>query len=84
MLSMSSPLQSVNTMLNPIHPLDSIAQAKLSVDDNRWDEKPGFRRDAIRSQVIDALEALEIKEAGKEDGLLPGSHLRPKGARSRS
>ena len=26
---------------------------------NRWDEKAGLRRDAIRSQVIDALEALE-------------------------
>jgi hypothetical protein len=24
---------------------------------NRWDEKAGLRRDAIRSQVIDALEA---------------------------
>ena len=34
----------------------------------RWDEKAGFRRDAIRSQVIDALEAQEIKETGnKED-----------------
>jgi len=31
---------------------------------NRWDEKAGLRRDAVRSQVIDALEAQEIKEAG--------------------
>jgi hypothetical protein len=27
----------------------------------RWDEKAGLRRDAVRSQVIDALEAQEIK-----------------------
>jgi hypothetical protein len=32
----------------------------------RWDEKAGLRRDAIRSQVIDALEAQEIKETGNE------------------
>src|SRR6202163_1190472 len=29
----------------------------FSGDVNRWDEKAGLRRDAIRSQVIDALEA---------------------------
>ena len=29
---------------------------------------PGLRRDAIRSQVIDALEAQEIKETGNEEG----------------
>jgi len=34
---------------------------------NRWDEKAGLRRDAIRSQVIDALEAQEIKETGNEE-----------------
>jgi hypothetical protein len=34
---------------------------------NRWDEKAGPRRDAVRSQVIDALEAQEIKETGNED-----------------
>jgi len=33
---------------------------------NRWDENAGLRRDAIRSQVIDALEAQEIKETGNE------------------
>jgi len=38
------------------------------VDVNRWDEKAGLRRDAIRSQVIDALEAQEIKETGNEEG----------------
>jgi len=30
-------------------------------DVNRWDEKAGLRRDAVRSQVIDALEAQEIQ-----------------------
>jgi hypothetical protein len=38
------------------------------VDVNRWDEKAGLRRDAIRSPVIDALEAQEIKETGNEKG----------------
>jgi len=33
----------------------------------RWDENAGLRRDAIRSQVIDALEAQEIKETGNEE-----------------
>jgi hypothetical protein len=37
------------------------------VDVIRWDEKAGLRRDAIRSQVIDALEAQEIKETGNEE-----------------
>jgi hypothetical protein len=35
--------------------------------DNRWDDKAGLRRDAIGSQVIDALEAQEIKETGNEE-----------------
>ena len=34
---------------------------------SRWDEKAGLRRDAVRSQVIDALEAQEIKETGNEE-----------------
>jgi hypothetical protein len=34
----------------------------------RWDENAGLRRDAIRSQVIDALEAQEIKETGNSLG----------------
>jgi hypothetical protein len=34
---------------------------------NRWDEKAGLRRDAVGSQVIDALEAQEIKETGNEE-----------------
>jgi len=36
-------------------------------DENRWDEKAGVRRDAVRSQVIDALEAQKIKETGNEE-----------------
>jgi hypothetical protein len=34
----------------------------------RWDEKAGLRQDAVRSQVIDVLEAQEIKETGNEEG----------------
>jgi hypothetical protein len=34
--------------------------------ETRWDEKAGLRRDAVGSQVIDALEAQEIKETGNE------------------
>jgi hypothetical protein len=33
----------------------------------RWDEKAGLRRDAVRSQVIDALKAQEMKETGNEN-----------------
>jgi len=40
---------------------------RISVE-NRWDEKAGLRRDAVRSQVIDVLEAQEIKETGNEEG----------------
>jgi hypothetical protein len=35
---------------------------------NRWDEKAGLRGDAVGSQVIDVLEAQEIKETGNEKG----------------
>jgi hypothetical protein len=34
---------------------------------NRWYEKAGLRRDALSSQVIDALKAQEIKETGSEE-----------------
>jgi hypothetical protein len=44
----------------------SLAHANVTVE-SRWDEKAGLRRDAIRSQVIDALEAQEIKETGNEE-----------------
>jgi hypothetical protein len=33
----------------------------------RWDEKAGLRRDAVGSQVIEVLEAQEIKETGNEE-----------------
>ena len=36
--------------------------------ENRWDEKAGLRRDAVGSQIIDVLEAQEIKETGNEEG----------------
>ena len=39
----------------------------LPAVETRWDENAGLRRDAIRSQVIDALEAQEIKETGNEE-----------------
>jgi hypothetical protein len=33
-----------------------VSHKTRSIDDeNRWDEKTGLRRDAVRSQVIDAL-----------------------------
>jgi hypothetical protein len=40
--------------------------ANITVE-TRWDEKAGLRRDAVGSQVIDALEAQEIKETGNEE-----------------
>jgi len=43
-----------------------VPTATVTVD-NRWDEKAGLRRDTIRSQVIDALEAQKIKETGNEE-----------------
>ena len=39
----------------------------MTVDENRWDEKAGLQRDALSSQVIDALEAREIEETGDEE-----------------
>jgi hypothetical protein len=48
--------------------LDSTRLYYESTDANRWDEKAGLRRDAVRSQVIDVLEAQEIKETGNEEG----------------
>ena len=36
--------------------------------ENRWDEKAGLRAGCgVRSQVIDVLEAQEIKETGNEE-----------------
>jgi hypothetical protein len=46
----------------------SPASGSTVVDETRWDEKAGLRRDAVRSQVIDVLSAQEIKETGNEEG----------------
>jgi hypothetical protein len=51
---------------SPSGPTDCLI-TPLSVE-NRWDEKAGLRRDAVGSQVIDVLEAQEIKETGNEEG----------------
>ena len=48
--------------------LEERRATRKPVGEIRWDEKAGLRRDAIRSQVIDALEAQEIKESGNEEG----------------
>ena len=45
--------------------------ASGSTGANRWDEKAGLQRDALSSQVIDALEAREIEETGDEKSLPP-------------
>jgi hypothetical protein len=44
-----------------------VGQFPKSTIVSRWDEKAGLRRDAVRSQVIDVLEAQEIKETGNEE-----------------
>ena len=41
--------------------------SQVSIGETRWDEKAGLRRDAVGSQVIDALEAQETKETGNEE-----------------
>ena len=50
-------------------------QPRISGDEiavvTRWDEKAGLRRDAVRSQVIDALEAQDKKETGNEARVAP-------------
>jgi hypothetical protein len=42
-------------------------KSQAIVDETRWDEKAGLRRDAVGSQVIDVLKA-QIKETGNEEG----------------
>jgi hypothetical protein len=37
------------------------AHSLVSIADNRWDEKAGLQRDALSSQVIDALRARETR-----------------------
>ena len=44
------------------------SRREAMIDVTRWDEKAGLRRDAVGSQVIDVLEAQEIKETGNEKG----------------
>src|SRR5215831_2933667 len=44
--------------------LVELLQDVIITGETRWDEKAGLRRDAVRSQVIDVLEAQEIKETG--------------------
>ena len=53
-----------------LHPAygEIIYSSGYLVDAIRWDEKVGLRRDAVGSQVIDVLEAQEIKETGNEEG----------------
>ena len=41
---------------------------KNTLGTNRWDEKAGLRRDAVGSQVVDALEAQQIKETDNKEG----------------
>jgi hypothetical protein len=62
-------------LLLVVHDAASLARSTISayiraadstIDVTRWDEKAGLRRDAVRSQVIDVLEAQEIKETGNE------------------
>jgi hypothetical protein len=48
-------------------PSGGASDAQRITVEARWDEKAGLRRDAMRSQVIDALEAHEIKETGDEE-----------------
>jgi hypothetical protein len=47
--------------------IDAIYVGLPSTVENRWDEKAGLRRDAVRSQVINVLEAQAIKETGNEE-----------------
>jgi hypothetical protein len=42
-------------------------ERELSTIANRWDEKAGLRRDALSSQVIDALGGARDKETGNEE-----------------
>jgi hypothetical protein len=46
---------------------EKVEYSRLQSVVTRWDEKAGLRRDAVGSQVIDALEAQEIKETGNEE-----------------
>ena len=56
-----------SSLLRAVRKAGSFCFRRTTVE-NRWDEKAGLRRDAVRSQDIDALEAQEIKETGNEEG----------------
>jgi hypothetical protein len=64
----SRPASSIPRILNrkSIHKSALTSRSGL-VAEIRWDEKAGLQRDAVRSQVIDALEAQEVKETGNEE-----------------
>jgi len=51
-----------------VTPFGSVFRQIEFFNSYRWDEKAGLRRDAVGSQVIDVLEAQEIKETGNEEG----------------
>jgi hypothetical protein len=51
----------------PMGRATQIDSMESSGDDNRLVEEAGLRRDGVRSQVIDALEAQEIKKTGNEE-----------------
>jgi hypothetical protein len=53
-------------MLSKQNPTSSM-QSEQQLMKTEGMKKAGLRRDAIRSQVIDALEAQEIKETGNEE-----------------
>jgi hypothetical protein len=48
--------------------LDGLRANRELTIEIRWGEKASLRRDAVGSQVIDVLEAQEIKETGNEEG----------------
>jgi hypothetical protein len=53
--------------LQSLPPATKVGPFQSPTGDDRWDEKAGLQRDALSSQVIDALEAQEIEETGDEE-----------------
>jgi len=62
----SEPCTIHDPMRNPLFPYDGHTGSQLLQSDEM--RRPVSERDAVRSQVIDALEAQEIKETGHEEG----------------
>jgi hypothetical protein len=59
------------------HGQEILTQSKEIVGENRWDEKAGLRRDAVRSQVIDVLEAqIKRRPAMKKISTAAGKQIR--------